>query len=94
MQRYFARAGAPHIASIYLSGPLNPRTLPLSLIRTDDGRFRDSVLACRLLDLRAGRIGPCLKMVDREREQPEVVVVRPMAMGRTRAAIASFAGNR
>jgi len=73
MQRYFARAGAPHIASIYLSGPLNPRTLPLSLIPTD-GRFRDSVLACRLLDLRAGRIGPCLKMVDREREQPIVAI--------------------
>jgi hypothetical protein len=30
-------------------------------------------------------------MVDREGEQPELVVVRPVAIGRTRAAIASFA---
>jgi hypothetical protein len=44
-----------------------------------------------LLDLGAERIGLCLKMVDREGEQPEVVVMRPVAMGRTRAAIASFA---
>ena len=33
----------------------------------------------------------CLKLFDREGEQPEVVVVRPVAMGRTWAAIASFA---
>jgi hypothetical protein len=58
---------------------------------TDEDRFRDGVLACLSLDLRAGRIGLCLKFLDREGEQPEVVVVRPVTMGWTRAAIASFA---
>jgi hypothetical protein len=60
----------------------------LSLIPTDEDRFRGGGLASLSLDFRAGRIGLCPKMVGREREQPEVVVVRPMAMGRARAAIA------
>lgn len=59
----------------------------LSLIPTDEGRFPDDRLASFSLDVTAGRVGLCPKMVGRESKQPEVVVVRPMAMGRTRAAI-------
>ena len=43
-----------------------------------------------LPDVRAGRIGLCPKMVRREGKQPEVIMMRPMAMRWTRAAIAYF----
>jgi hypothetical protein len=62
--------------------------LALSLMPTHEDRFGDGGLASLSLDVRAGRIGLCPKVVGREGEQPEVVVMRPMAMGRTRAAIA------
>jgi len=68
-----------------------PAVLPaLSLVPTDEDRFGDGELASLSLDFGARCIGLCPKMVSREGEQPEVVVVRPMALGRTRAAIACF----
>lgn len=46
--------------------------------------------ACFPLDVTAGRIGLCPKMIRREGKKPEVIVVWPMAVRRTRAAIARF----
>jgi len=59
----------------------------LSLIPTDKDRFRDGVLACLSLNVTAGRVGLCPKLVRRESKQPEVIMMRPMAMRWTRAAI-------
>src|SRR5260370_29154400 len=68
-----------------------PGVLPaLSLIPTDEDCFRDGVLACLSLNVTAGRIGLCRKMVRREGKQPEVIMMRPMARKWTRAAIAHF----
>src|SRR5258707_4152888 len=70
---------------------LVPGVLPaLSLIPTDENCFRDRILARLSLNVRAGRIGLCPKMVRREGEQPEVIMMRPMAMRWTRTAIAHF----
>lgn len=62
----------------------------LSLIPTDEDRFRDRVLACLSLNVTAGRIGLCLKIVHREGKQPEVIMMRPMAVRWARAAIAQL----
>ncbi|OAF02437.1 hypothetical protein AYJ54_27275 [Bradyrhizobium centrolobii] len=62
----------------------------LSLIPADEGRFRDDVLACLSLNVTAGRIGLCRKVLHREGKQPEVIMMRPMAMWWTRPAIANF----
>jgi hypothetical protein len=67
-----------------------PNRKRLSLIPTDEDRFRDRKFACFPLDVTAGRIGLCPKMVRREGKKPEVIVVWPMAVRRTRAAIARF----
>src|SRR6266404_5698560 len=70
---------------------LVPGVLPaLSLIPTDEDCFRDRILARLSLNVRAGRIGLCPKMVRREGKQPEVIMMRPMAMRWTRTAIAHF----
>ena len=72
-------------------GQPNSRTpLVLSLIPTDQGRFRDGIFACLSLDVRARRIGLRRKMVGREGEQPEAVVVWPVTTGRTRTAVAGL----
>jgi len=62
----------------------------LSLIPTDEDRFRDGGFTSLSLDFRAGCIGLCPKMIGRKGEQPKVIVVWPMAMGWTRPAIASL----
>jgi hypothetical protein len=62
--------------------------LALPLVPTDEDRFCDRVLARLSLNVTAGRIGLCLKMIRREGEQPEVIMMRPMTMRWTRAAIA------
>src|SRR6476469_7440379 len=66
-----------------------PGVLPvLALIPTDENRFRDRMLACLSLNVRAGRIGLCPKLVRREGKQPEVIMMRPMTLRWTRTAIA------
>src|SRR5919109_962926 len=62
----------------------------LSFIPADEDRVRDGVLACLSLDVTAGCAGPCSKLIGRKGKQPEMVMVRPMAMRWTRAAIAHF----
>lgn len=63
----------------------------LPLIPTDKDRFRDDVLARLSFNVTTRRIGLCGKVLHREGQQPEVIVMRPMAMRWTRAAIAHFA---
>src|SRR5713101_9471468 len=85
----------PQVRAVFVSARRSlssgPGVLPaLSLIPTDEDRFRDHILACLSLNVRAGRIGLCPKMVRREGKQPEVIMMRPMAMRWTRTAIAHF----
>ncbi|KRR12928.1 hypothetical protein CQ10_39290 [Bradyrhizobium valentinum] len=48
------------------------------------------MLARLSLNITAGRTGFCRKVVRREGEQPEMIMMRSMALRRTRAAIAHF----
>jgi hypothetical protein len=66
------------------------RSAGLSLIPTDEDRFCDRVLARLSLNITTGRAGLYRKMVRREGEQPEVIMMRSMAMRWTWAAIAHF----
>ena len=85
----------PQVRAVFVSAPSffvywSRHPAGLSLIPTDKDRFRDGVLACLSLNVTAGRVGLCPKLVRRESKQPEVIMMRPMAMRWTRAAIAYF----
>ena len=100
----FGFAWRPRSSTICLSRPaqswtstarfawFQPSSGPAGAIShtNDEDRFHDGGFTSLSLDFRAGRIDLCPKMVGREGEQPKVIVVRPMAMGWTRAAIAGL----
>lgn len=62
----------------------------LFFVPADQNGFREEVLARLALDVAAGRIGLYPQMLGRNSKQPEVIMVRPMAMRWARPAIARF----
>ena len=59
------------------------------MVDSDKGRLGNDVLTRLSPDISAGRRFAELQAIDRERKQPEVIVVRPVTAGRAGTAIAN-----
>ena len=60
----------------------------LSLINADESRFGETMLTCFAGDVATGRVRACRQTIDRERKQPEMIMVQAMAVWRTGTAVA------